>query len=135
MGIPNEDSGSSTSKEITAIFRNEEKTRMKIWPTPTHKTSSKDQWYKKGLLGRSPNKSMLHTREFRQGAKYRMLNPHKYPRIYKEGIQNIGEKKHKFEEKEESPSSGINRLIQMEKKRHGQMIRYIGQRSLEDKQF
>ena len=47
-----------------------------------------------------------------------MLNPHKYPRIYKEGIQNIGEKKHKFEEKEESPSSGINQLIQMEKKRH-----------------
>ena len=47
----------------------------------------------------------------------------------------MGEKKHKFEEKEEPPGSGINWLIQMDKKRHGQMIRYIGRRLLEDKQF
>ena len=64
-----------------------------------------------------------------------MFNPHRYPRRYKEGIQSMGEKEHKFEEKEEPPSSGINWLIKMDKKRHGQMIQYIGQRLLEDKQF
>ena len=47
----------------------------------------------------------------------------------------MGENKRKFKEKEEPPNSGINWLIKMDKKRHGQMIRYIGQRLLEDKQF
>ena len=47
----------------------------------------------------------------------------------------MGEKKHKFEEKEEPPSSGINWLLKMDEKRHGQVIQYIGRRLLEDKQF
>ena len=42
-------------------------------------------------------------REFGQGAKTSMFNPHKYPRRYKEGIQSMGEKKHKFEEKKSHP--------------------------------
>ena len=47
----------------------------------------------------------------------------------------MGEKKHKSEEQEEPPSSGINWLLKMDEKRQGQVIRYIGQRLLEDKQF
>ena len=47
----------------------------------------------------------------------------------------MGEKKHKFKEKEEPPSSGINWFLKMDKKRQGQVIRYIGLRLLEDKQF
>ena len=47
----------------------------------------------------------------------------------------MGEKKHKFEEKEEPPNNGINWLLAMDEKRQGQVIRYIGQRLLEDKQF
>ena len=62
-----------------------------------------------------------------------MFNPHGYPRRYKEGIQSMGEKKHKFEERKEPPNSGINWLLKMDKKRQGQMIRYIGRRLLEDK--
>ena len=77
----------------------------------------------------------MHPREFKQGAKSRMFNPHWYPRRYKEGIQSMGEKKHKFEEKEKPPNIGTNWLIKMDKKRQGQMIRYIGRRLLEDKQF
>ena len=45
-----------------------------------------------------------------------MFNPHMYPRKYKEGIQSMGEKKHKFEEKEEPSSSGINWLLKMDRK-------------------
>ena len=116
-GMTNKALGSATSNGMGTIFRHEDKTHTKIWPTPTHKTSRRDQWYKRGFPGKPPHKIMMHTREFRQGSKYRMLNPHKYPRIYSEGIPNIGEKKHKFEEKEEQPSSGINWLIQMDKKR------------------
>ena len=47
----------------------------------------------------------------------------------------MGEKKHKFEENEEPPDNGINWLLKMDVKRQGQVIRYIGQRLLEDKQF
>ena len=50
---------------------------------------------------------MTRPREFGRGSKSRMVNPHRYPRRYKEEIHNMGEKKHKFEEKEEPPSSGI----------------------------
>ena len=64
-----------------------------------------------------------------------MFNPHRYPKRYKEGIQSMGEKEHRFEEEEEPPSSGINWLIKMDKKRHGQMIQYIGRRLLEDNNF
>ena len=64
-----------------------------------------------------------------------MFNPHRYPRIYKEGTRSMGEKKHKFEEKEEPPNNGINWLIKMDMKKQGQMIWYIGWRLLEDKQF
>ena len=78
---------------------------------------------------------MMCTREFERGGKSRMFSHHRCPRRYKEGIQSMGEKKHKFDEKEEPPSSGINWLIKMDKKRQGQMIRYIGRRLLEDKQF
>ena len=74
-------------------------------------------------------------REFGQGAKSSMFNPHRYLRRYEEGIQSMGENKHKFEEKEGPPSSRINWLIKMDKKRQGQMIRYIGRIFLEDKQF
>ena len=45
-------------------------------------------------------------REFGQGAKTSMFNPHRYPRRYKEGIQSMDEKKQKFEEKEEPPNNG-----------------------------
>ena len=78
---------------------------------------------------------MLSTREFGQGSKSRMFNPHRYPRINKEGIPSMVQKKHKFEEKEEPPSSGINKLLKMDKKRQGLIIRYIGQILLEGKQF
>ena len=78
---------------------------------------------------------MMRPRLFGQGSKSRMFNPHRYPRRYKEGIQSMGEKKHKFEEKDEPPSSGINWLLNMDVKRQGQVIRYIGRRLLEDKQF
>ena len=61
--------------------------------------------------------SMMHNREFRRGAISRMFNPDRYPRRYKEGIQSMGEKKHKFEEKEEPPNSEIKWLIKMDKKR------------------
>ena len=64
MGIPNEASRLATTKEMTTIFRHEDKTCMKIWPTPTHKTSRKDQWYEKGFSGRPPDKSMMRPREF-----------------------------------------------------------------------
>ena len=64
-----------------------------------------------------------------------MFNPHRYLRRYKEAIQSMGEKKHKFEEKEEPSNSGINRLLKIDKKRQGQVIRCIGWRLLEDKQF
>ena len=47
----------------------------------------------------------------------------------------MGEKKDKFEEKEEPPSSEINWSIKMDKKRQEQMIRHIGPRLLKDKQF
>ena len=47
----------------------------------------------------------------------------------------MGEKKDKFEEKEEPPNDGIKWLIKLEKERHGQMVRYIGRILLEDKQF
>ena len=56
------------------------------------------------------------TREFRRGAKSRMFNPQRCPRRYKEGIQSMGEKKHKFKEKEEPPNNGINWLIKMDKR-------------------
>ena len=106
--MPNETSGSATTKGMTTIFRHEDKTRTKIWPNPTHKTSRKDQWYEKGFSGRPPDKSMMHTREFRRGAKSRIFNPYKYRRRYKEGIQSMGEKNQKFEEKEEPPNNGMN---------------------------
>ena len=51
-----------------------------------------------------------------------MFNPHRYPRRYKEGIQSMGVKEHKFEEKEEPPNNRINWLIKMDKKINGQMI-------------
>ena len=120
---------------MTTIFRHEDKTRTRKWPTPTHKTSRKDQWYEKGFLDRPPDKGMMNPREFRRGSKSRMFNPHWCPRRYREGIQSMGEKKHKFDKKEEPPSSGLNWLIKMDKKRQGQMIQYIGRRLLEDKQF
>ena len=44
-GITNQASGSATSKGTGTIFRHEDKTHTKIWPTPTHKTSRKEQWY------------------------------------------------------------------------------------------
>ena len=53
---------------------------------------------------------MMHTREFERGTKSRMFNYHRYSRRYKEGIQSMDEKKHKFEEKEEPPNNGINWL-------------------------
>ena len=133
-GMPNGASGSATAKGMTTIVRHEDKTRTRNWSTPTRKTSRKDQRYEKGFSSRPPDKSMMCPREFRRGSKSRMFNPHRYPRRYKEGIQSMGEKKHKIEGKEEPPSSGINWLIKMDK-RQGQMIRYIGQRLLEDKQF
>ena len=34
----------------------------------------------------------------------------------------MGEKKHKFEEKEEPPSSGLNWLLKVDKKKQGQMV-------------
>ena len=40
-GMPNEASGAATAKGMTTIFRHEDKTRMRKWPTPTHKTSRK----------------------------------------------------------------------------------------------
>ena len=64
-----------------------------------------------------------------------MFNPHRYPRKYMKEIQSMGEKKHKFEEKEEPPSSGINWLLKMDEKRQKQLIMYIGQSLLKDKQF
>ena len=64
-----------------------------------------------------------------------MFNPHRYTRRDKEGIHSMGEKKHKFEEKEEPPNNGINWLLKMDEKRQGQVIRYIGQTLHEDKQF
>ena len=134
-GMPNEAPRSATAKGMTTIFKHEDKTCTRKCPTPTHKTSRKDQWYEKGFLSMPIDKSMMRPREFRVGSKSRMFNPHRYPRTYKEGIQSMGEKKHKFEEKEEPPSNGINWLLKMDKKRQGQMVRYIGQRLLEDKQF
>ena len=92
-GMPNEDSGSATAKGMTTIFRHEDKTCTRKRPTPTHKTSRKDQWYEKGFR---IDKSMMCPREFKQGSKSRMFNPHRYPRRCKEGIQSMGEKKHKF---------------------------------------
>ena len=56
-GMPNEASGSATAKGMTTIFRHEDKTRTRKWPTPTHKTSRKDKWYEKGFLGRPPDKT------------------------------------------------------------------------------
>ena len=47
----------------------------------------------------------------------------------------MGEKKHKFKEKEEPPNSEINQLLKMDEKRQGQAIQYIGRRLLEGKQF
>ena len=47
----------------------------------------------------------------------------------------MGEKKHKFEEKEEPPHNEINWLIKIDKNKQGQMVWYVGQRLLEDKQF
>ena len=79
-GIPNETLGLATTKGITNIFRHDDKTQEKIWPNPTHKTSRKDQWYGKGFPGSPPDKSMMHTRGFGRGSKYRMFHPHKYPR-------------------------------------------------------
>ena len=84
--IPNEALGSSTSKGMTTKFMHEGNTHTKIWPNPTYKTSRRDQWYKRGFLGIPPHKSMIHTREFRQGYKYRTFNPHRYRRRYKGGI-------------------------------------------------
>ena len=107
-GMPNEASGSATAKGMTTIFRHGDMTRTRKWSTPTQKTSRKEQWYAKGFPGRPPDKSMMHPREFGRGSKSRKFNPHRYPRRYKEGIQSMGEKKHKFEEKERPPSSGIN---------------------------
>ena len=43
-GIPNEALGSATTKGMTTIFRYEDKTHTRKWPTPTHKTLRKDQW-------------------------------------------------------------------------------------------
>ena len=120
---------------MTTIFRDEDKTRTRKWPTLTHKTSRKEQWSTKGFPGRPLDKGRMSPREFGQGAKSSMFNPHRYPRRYKEGIQSMGEKEHKFEGKEGPPSSRIKWLIKMDKKRHGQMIRYIGWRLLEDKQI
>ena len=51
-GMPNETSGSATTKGMTTIFWHEDKTRTKIWPNATNKTSRKDQWYEKGFSGR-----------------------------------------------------------------------------------
>ena len=48
-GMPNETSGSTTTKGMTTIFRHEDKACTKIWPNPTHKTSRKDQWYEKAF--------------------------------------------------------------------------------------
>ena len=58
-GMPNEASGSATTKRMTTIFRHEDKTRTRKWPTPTHKTSRKEQWYAKGFLGRSLDKGRM----------------------------------------------------------------------------
>ena len=133
-GMPNEASRSATAKGMATIFRHEDKICTRKWPTPTHKTSKKEQWYATGFLGRPSDKGRMSPREFGQGAKSSMLN-RRYPRRYKEGIQSMREKKHKFEEKEEPPNSGINWLLKMDEKRHRQVIRYIGQRLLEGKQF
>ena len=51
-GMPNEASGSATTKGMTTIFRHEDKTRIRKWPISTHKTSRRDQWYEKGFSGR-----------------------------------------------------------------------------------
>ena len=40
-GITNEVLGSATTKGMTTIYRHEDKTRTRKWPTPTHKTSRK----------------------------------------------------------------------------------------------
>ena len=37
--MPNEASGSSTTKGVTIIFRHEDKNNIRKWPTPTHKNS------------------------------------------------------------------------------------------------
>ena len=116
-GMPNEASGSTIAKGMTTIFRHEDKTRTRKCPTPTYMTLRKDQWYEKGFSGRPLDKSMMHPREFRRGAKSRMFNPHRYTRRDKEGIQSMGEKKHKFEEKEEPPNNGLNWLLKMDEKR------------------
>ena len=107
-GMPNKVSRSATAKGMTTIFRHDNKTRTRKWPTPTHKTSRKEQWYAKGFLGRPPDKGRMSPREFGQRAESNMFNPHRYPRRYKEGIQSMGEKKHKFKEKEGLLSSEIN---------------------------
>ena len=64
-GIPNEASRSATTKGMTTIFRHEDKSHIRKWPTPTHKTSRKDQWYEKGFLSRPTNKIIMHPRDFR----------------------------------------------------------------------
>ena len=63
-GMLNEASGSATAKGMTTIFRHEDKTCTRKWPTPTHKTSRKDQWYEKGFPSRPLDKSMMCPREF-----------------------------------------------------------------------
>ena len=63
-GMPNEASGSATTKRMTNIFRHEDKNRTRKWPTPLHKTSRKDQWYEKGFPNRPPYKRMMPPREF-----------------------------------------------------------------------
>ena len=49
-GMPNEALGSATAKGMTTIFRHEDKTHTRKLPTPTHKTSRKEQWYAKGFV-------------------------------------------------------------------------------------
>ena len=58
-GIPYEVSGSTTSKGMTTIFRNEDKTHTRKWSNPTHKTSRKKKWYAKGFSGRPPNNGRI----------------------------------------------------------------------------
>ena len=42
-GMPNEASGSATTKGMTSIIRHVDKTHTRKWPTPTHNTSREEQ--------------------------------------------------------------------------------------------
>ena len=98
-GIPNEALGSATTKGMTNIVKHEDKTCTRKWPTPTHKTSRKEQWYVKGFPGRPPYRGRMSPREFGKGAKTSMFDPHRYRKRYKEGIRSMVERNTSWKEK------------------------------------